>query len=88
MHGTSSTLPAIASADNHRLLCAQKMSSGKLYLVLQLFTFLQPKWLEGEDVDAESCSRVGDKKIVMQSWEGQNIKKKWMYGSLEMKVDV
>lgn len=50
--------------------------------------FLQPKWLEGEDPNAENCSRVGGKKIVMQSWEGQNRKKRWLHGSLEMKVDV
>jgi len=63
MHSTSSTLPVIASADNHRLLCAQKMSAGTLHLVLQMFTFLQSKWLEGEDLNGESCSRVGDKRI-------------------------
>lgn len=63
MHGTSSTVPVIAASDNHRLPCAQKMSPGTLYLVLQMFTFLQPKLLEGEDLNAEAYSRVGDKKI-------------------------
>lgn len=50
--------------------------------------FLQSKWLEGEDPNAENCSRVGDNKTAMQSWEGQNRKKEvaaWKFG---MKVDV
>lgn len=50
--------------------------------------FLQSKWLEGEDPNAENCSRVGDNKTAMQSWEGQNRKKEvaaWKFG---MKADV
>lgn len=55
MHGTSSMV-AIVTSDNHRLLCDQNMSAGKVSLVLQMFTFLQPKWLGGEDLNCESCS--------------------------------
>lgn len=53
--------------DQHTWLHAQKMSAGKLYLVLQMVTFLQPKFLKGEDLSAESCTKVGGREIVVQS---------------------
>lgn len=76
MHGRSSALPVIASCDNKRLLGAQKMSAGKLLSHAPNVHLPKAKWLEGEDLSAESYSKVSSKKNVTQSWEGQNMKKR------------
>lgn len=82
MHGTSGIIAVVTSFDNQRLQCAQKMSAAEVYLVLQMFTFLRPKWLGGEDLNGESCS------CNAVSGRTKYKKKRWMCGSLGMKVDV